>query len=291
MRRYASGPRRCAPYSDGLFRERAHDALSITETPSIPMPGDPSLPPPGRFRSAATLALAPLLLAQGRRTRARTPRLPEPSGARQGTRGAGPPLSLLIVGDSSAAGVGAATQDEALLGRTLALLAPHRRVRFRLVARTGWTTAEALAAVEALPAEPFDVAVTALGVNDVTARVPLGPWLARQRALRAMLTARFGVARTIVSGVPPMGEFPVLPQPLRAWLGALADQRDVALRAAVAGAPDVRFVPLRAFSADAAMSTDGFHPGPTVYAEWAERVAAQVLEPSPVRAAARPATA
>lgn len=253
--------------------------MSISETLPFPVPGDPRPPWALRLRAAATLALAPVLIAQGRRVRARTPRLPEPSGPRDGTLGAGPPLSLLIVGDSSAAGVGATTQDEALLGRTLTLLAPHRRVRFRLVARTGRTTMDALAALEALPAEPFDVAVTALGVNDVTARVPLGPWLAQQRALRERLATRFGVARTIVSGVPPMGEFPALPQPLRAWLGALADQRDAALRAAVSGLPDVRFVPLRAFSADAAMSADGYHPGPTVYGEWAERVSDAILEP------------
>ena len=46
--------------------------------------------PPG----LAAIALAPLLLIQGRYVRHVTPRLPEPTGARHGTVGAGEPLRL-----------------------------------------------------------------------------------------------------------------------------------------------------------------------------------------------------
>src|SRR4051812_12916439 len=52
----------------------------------------------------ATLALAPWLIAQGKRARARTLRMPEPPGARAGAAGTGTPLRLLITGDSAAAG-------------------------------------------------------------------------------------------------------------------------------------------------------------------------------------------
>ena len=64
--------------------------------------------------------LGPVLLWQGARVRATALRLPEAAGERLQSGGA---LRLLIVGDSSAAGVGAAHQDEALAGclaRTLA---------------------------------------------------------------------------------------------------------------------------------------------------------------------------
>ncbi len=55
-----------------------------------------------------TAALAPLLLWQGRHVRRVTPRLPEAAGPRAGTTGHGPPLRLLVLGDSAAAGVGVA---------------------------------------------------------------------------------------------------------------------------------------------------------------------------------------
>ena len=187
----------------------------------------------------------------------------------------------MFVGDSSIAGVGVATQDEALLGRTLARLEANRRVRYRLVARTGWTTEQAFARLGEIATERFDFAVTGLGVNDVTSRVPLALWLGRQRALRERLVSRFGVTRVVVSGLPPMAEFPALPQPLRGWLGGIADGLDRALERDVATDPRAVFVPLRRFSERATMAADGFHPGPTLYDEWAARVAEGVLWRAP----------
>jgi hypothetical protein len=66
---------------------------------------------------ALKLALSPLLVVQALHTRARVPSLPEAAGAREGVLGRGAvALRLLIAGDSSAAGVGVATQQHALAG-------------------------------------------------------------------------------------------------------------------------------------------------------------------------------
>src|SRR5882757_272104 len=99
----------------------------------------------------ATIGLGPVLLAQGRYVRRVTPRLPEPEGLRQGIEGSGPLLRLLILGDSSAAGVGVATQAEALSGRLVAALATTFRVSWKLVATSGLTSAEVLKLLEAEP--------------------------------------------------------------------------------------------------------------------------------------------
>ena len=64
----------------------------------------------------ATLALLPVLIVQGTRVRKHTPCLAEPSGEREGEHGYGKPLSILILGDSAAAGVGVETQADALSG-------------------------------------------------------------------------------------------------------------------------------------------------------------------------------
>ena len=78
-----------------------------------------------------------------------------------------------------AAGVGATMQSDALSGRLTGLLGASlaRPLDWRLVARTGITTREALALLEETPADPFDVAVVALGVNDVTAVRLVPRWL------------------------------------------------------------------------------------------------------------------
>lgn len=220
-----------------------------------------------------TLALGPILLLQGAYARRKTPKLPEPPGARRGTTGSGPRLRLLVLGDSSAAGVGAAHQEGALVGRVVEALSATHSVEWTLHARTGATTEETLASLAELDGAEFDIAVTALGVNDVITWVTRPAWRSRQARLRTVLRESFGVTSIVASGLPPMEGFPALPQPLRWYLGRRAGRFDRDLEEDVRDEPDVTFLSL-GFGRDASgMATDGFHPGPPLYAEWGKRVA------------------
>jgi lysophospholipase L1-like esterase len=233
------------------------------------------------------LPLAPLLVWQGRRVRRDTPRLPEAPGEREGVAGAGRPgrpLRLLIVGDSSAAGVGAATQREALSGQLLERLDAvlDRPLRWRLVAQSGASTAQALALLAREPADRFDVAVLALGVNDVTAMRSASRWLADVHALQRHLLAYHRVRRVLWSGLPPMHRFPAMPQPLRGVMGLHARGLDAALARWCAARPAaspcrVIHVPLPPMSDRAMIASDGFHPGPAAYGRWADALAPHIL--------------
>jgi lysophospholipase L1-like esterase len=228
-----------------------------------------------------SLALAPLLLAQGAWTRRVTPLLPEAPGDRTGILGAGPELGLLVAGDSAAAGVGAAHQDEALLGQITGRLSDSYRVRWRLEAATGATTAATIERLERSSAERFDVAVTSLGVNDVTSGVRTEVWLQQQKQLRSLLRGRYGVRLLLVSGLPPVREFPALPQPLRWALGRRAERFDRVLRMALAPEPDTRFIGID-FPADTSMmAQDGYHPGPEIYSRWADGVVGAIASATP----------
>jgi lysophospholipase L1-like esterase len=220
------------------------------------------------------LALAPVCLAQGLAVRHRAARLPEAGGARTGSAGTGQVLRLFVIGDSSAAGVGVAQQDEALAGRLAAALSARFTVQWQLHARIGATTASTLQTLRQVDAAPFDAAVVALGVNDVARQVPLKRWLAQQQALAELLRTRFGVRRVYLSGVPPMGRFPLLPQPLRAMLGARAVLFDAALAEAARNRHGLRYLPIPDEALDPAlMAPDGFHPGPEIYRLWAVHLA------------------
>lgn len=227
----------------------------------------------------ARLALAPILLAQGAVVRARALRLPEPPGPRAGTAGDGPPLRLLIAGDSSAAGVGCDHQGDALSGQLVARLAEHYSVTWRLEAATGATTADTITRLANLPPEPFDAAVIALGVNDTARMLPLARWEADIRTLHALLQSRFGIARTLWSGVPPMGRFPLLPQPLRATLGALAARNDASLARLASATPGLEHLPLDLPLTAELMAKDGYHPNAAACALWADRLAARLTHP------------
>jgi lysophospholipase L1-like esterase len=227
---------------------------------------------------ASLVLLAPLLVAQGLFVRRTVPRLAEPPGPRAGIDGDGPLLRLLILGDSAAAGVGANHQDEALLGRLRAHCARTWRVAWRLEARIGETTASTLRRFEALEPFPVDVAVTSLGVNDVTTGVGRRRFVEGQTRLANLLRERFGASLIVLSGVPPMGLFPALPQPLRGYLGGRAVMLDQALREVAAAIPACAHLPQDEMEKAGPMAADGFHPAPGMYESWAARVSRVIGE-------------
>jgi lysophospholipase L1-like esterase len=224
---------------------------------------------------AIKLALSPLLLTQAVLIRRTMPQLPEAAGPRRGRVGRGRDgLGLLIIGDSSAAGVGVDHQDKALAGRLSRALAQRlgQPVRWQLCARSGINSAQALALVD--EAQPADVAVLVTGVNDVVDQMsPTRALYCRERLVTA-LRERVGVRHVVVTPVPPMHLFAGLPQPLR-WVAGLdaaaheyALSRWAALQSAVSHLPFD--LPLEDTSL---LARDGFHPGAPLYQLWGEALA------------------
>jgi lysophospholipase L1-like esterase len=236
---------------------------------------------------APKVLLGPLLIWQGRRVRRQALVLPEAAGPRQGCAGHGPQrLSLLLLGDSAAAGVGAPDQAQALaepLAQALAALLGGS-VRWQLLARTGHTAADALQAL-ALAVDqgrltPADLLLTCLGVNDVVDQTPPRRWLDSLDRIHQLARSGLGVRRSWHAGLPPMGRFPLLPQPLRWVLGRDAQGLDAALQRHLAGLSDRAWAPLPEAPAGPSlagwMAEDGFHPGPLGYRHWAAHWAGQI---------------
>jgi lysophospholipase L1-like esterase len=231
--------------------------------------------------AVAALVFSPLLLVQAVLLRKRALRLPEASGLRAGTIGTGAALRLLIVGDSSAAGVGVETQGAAMAGQLTTALSANHTVQWRLIASTGATTPTTLARLQRETLEPADIVLVILGVNDVTRGGPQSAWLGCHAALRTLLRNRTGAQRLYIAEIPPLGGFPLLPHPLRWLLGRRAIRFDAALGADLALEPDTTYVSLPEALDPADMAKDGFHPGPVIYAKWAKKMAHQILSDGP----------
>lgn len=221
--------------------------------------------------------LSPLYLLQGKKVRKSVITLPEPPGERSGKRGTGKKLKLLIIGDSSAAGVGASHQHTALLGNILQVLTHQFEVHFRLMAKTGARTRNSINRLNRAPEEKFDIAVSALGVNDVTRGISVQEWEADQRELFTLLREKFGVTSIITSLLPPVGEFPALPQPLRWYLGRKAHLFSEKLRH-LCKEMQVECVSIDVSGGTEMMARDGFHPGEKVYKIWGSSISDKIIQ-------------
>jgi lysophospholipase L1-like esterase len=224
----------------------------------------------------AKIMLGPVLLMQGMYTRRVTPKLPEAEGEREGIAGSGEPLRLLILGDSAAAGVGASTQTEALSGQLVSRLARHYQVTWTLWARSGLDSQALLEMLDQHSAQPFDVVLLSIGVNDVTGTLTADQWVAKQQQILGVLRGRFAARQIVMSPVPPMHLFPALPQPLRWYLGNRAARFNVRLAELASREDHCTMLTTRLAPVAGSMARDGFHPGPATYSDWADD-AAQVI--------------
>lgn len=230
---------------------------------------------------ALKLVLSPVLIAQAMRTRRRAPVLPEAAGPREGQLGSSAgALRVLIAGDSSAAGVGVLNQDHAFAGHFTRTL--HRRsgraVRWRLRAKSGLTTQQVHALLLADPPPVADVAIVLTGVNDVIDLIPPRRAVAHRAALADWLLGEGRARYVLFAPLPPMNQFPLLPQPLRGVLGADARRHDQAMARWAAAKPNVFHTPIRLQLAPGAMSRDGFHPAEPVYRACGEALARFVID-------------
>ena len=228
---------------------------------------------------ALKLVLAPVLVAQAVATRKRAPVLPEAAGAREGRLGDGKDaLRLLIAGDSSAAGVGVARQDQALAGYLSRALYRQlaRSVEWSLHAQSGFTTQQVFELLRELPLPAADVAVVVTGVNDVIDQVPLRRAIAQRAALADWLLGEQGVAHVVFAPLPPVERFPLLPRPLRGVMGTDAHRLDAAVARWAATRSDVSHAVIEIELVPDAMAIDGFHPGEPVYRACGEALAEHI---------------
>lgn len=246
---------------------------------------------------AAKVALGPLLLPQSMWLRRNALRLPEPAGPRGGTVGAGKPLlRLLVVGDSSAAGVGVADQAQALALPLARRLADRLgvAVAWQLVAQSGINTAEARALVEQAALQPAHVVVTALGVNDVSSQTSAEQFVEETALLWSELRQLTGARWGVVCGLPPFHILRAVPHPLRWYLARYATWLDAAVREWTQQ-QRLGYCELRWITDPSVLAEDGYHPGPNLYPRWSDHLADLLvqgytqwaptldIEPAPVR--------
>lgn len=197
---------------------------------------------------------------------------------------AGPsPLSVAMLGDSTAVGYGVRIADElpgvALVVQTAAAL--HRPVRLRTHGLSGVGAADLDRQVsEAVAFEP-DVAVIVVGANDIRDKVPPR----RSADFLGAAVERFRAAGipVVVGTVPDFGVIEPIPQPLRTvlhtWSKVLATLQERAVLAAGGrSVPVGRLVSPDFVNHPEMFAGDHFHPSGAGYAKAVATLLPPVLE-------------
>lgn len=191
---------------------------------------------------------------------------------RYGTTLPGDPLSVLVLGDSAAAGYGLQTADDTpagMLGAGLSHIA-GRPVHVLSVARVGARSSDLDAQIDRGVHLRPQVAVVVVGANDVTHTVPPASAV---RSLESAVRRLHGAGAAVVVGTcPDLGTLKPVPYPLRlvarTWSRRLAAAQTMAV--VEAGARSVSLGALLGPSFDAAPSElfgpDLFHPSAAGYA-------------------------
>lgn len=187
---------------------------------------------------------------------------------------------FLALGDSYTIGEGVAPEERWPVQLAARLRSKHLSIDDPvIVARTGWTTAELLAALDALPNDlprNFDLVSLLIGVNDQYRMLGLRTFqLGLDRLVsRAVDYAGGRAGRVLVISIPDWG---VTPFARSYWRGArdIADEIDLfndSIRARTVSC-GARFVDITPASRRAArepelLASDGLHPSAIMYAEW-----------------------
>ena len=228
------------------------------------------------------LAALPLALPLALHTRRTALRLPPAAVAQSGLAGTGlggAPLRLLLIGESTVAGVGVEAQEAALAGQLAQALAARlqRPVAWRACGENGITASEACTRLLPLALrEPADLVLLVFGVNDTTHLSSLARWRRSLRTLSRALAARG--TRVVFTGVPPIQHFSALPWLLRRLFGLRAALLDGELRR-LSAREGAHYARLQLEFAEEYLARDGYHPSALGYRLWGEGLAEQ-LTPS-----------
>lgn len=250
---------------------------------------------------AGTMGGAAVLAGQAivaRNRRYAQPELGLASRASIGPAGA-PPLRLVLLGDSSALGVGVHRFTDTVGGQLGQLLAGGgpadsggRQVQLSSVGVAGSRSTDlATQVARALLGEHPDVALILIGANDATAlRRPAESATYLGAAVRRLRDAGVEV---VVGTCPDLGAVRAIARPLRqvtGWLGRRTARAQAGAVINAGGAVvDLATETGRVFRADAGtLSDDGYHPSADGYRLWAHALLPAVTHAAAVARGAHP---
>lgn len=214
----------------------------------------------------------PFVIPQALYVRRTALRFPPAAGPSSGSVGDGEERRLFMFGDSIAAGVGASTLERALPGQLARgyAAATGTRVNWTAEGYSGANCATLLQKFALSTIRDADLVAVSVGVNDVTSLTTVATFRRNLTELLDQITKRFPGAAIGVAGLPPLGGFPALPQPLRTLIGSRGRVLDGVTRDVVEQFPHAFHQPIEFETQPEKFAPDGYHPSEASYVEFGD---------------------
>lgn len=220
------------------------------------------------------LPFTPFLFMQGQWVRRRVGVLPDAGGETTGIAGTdNDDVRFLAIGESTVAGLGAATHETALTGQFAKYLAAKigKTVRWRAIGKNGVTAKRTLELlVPQIPAdEKYDYILMATCGNDVLKLS--SPVKFRRDTLRLInhLKNRYPGVELFITNAPVVRLSPALPNPIRWLLGHLSEMHDRNIQEFTAPLEGVYYFH-QPQTVSEGFFADGIHPSEKGYNEWSD---------------------
>lgn len=219
------------------------------------------------------LPFAPFLYLQGQYVRRKIGRLPDASGDLHGTFANGAEtVNMLVLGESTASGVGASTHETGLAGQFAKFLGEKigKSVHWRVVGKSGITIKRTIKElVPEIPNEKFDYIMLALCGNEVLSLHSPRVFRRDMQRLLAILREKNPNATFFITNAPAVRLSPVLPFTIKFILGHLSALHDANAQEITAKMERVfYFHQPRSVPAD--FFADGLHPSEAGYTAWSK---------------------
>lgn len=220
----------------------------------------------------AILPIAPFLYVQGLITRWKVGVLPDAHGP-TGVSGIGEDeASLLVIGESTVAGLGARTHELALGGQFARGLSERIRksVRWTVIGKNGVTARRTIDELWPLvPPRQYDYVLLGIGGNDVMKLSSPKKW--RRDMIELIATVRHANPDAVIfiSNCPMIVYSPVLPQPIKGILWELSKMHNANIVDFTSRMDRVYYFPQPVEIEADNFWADGIHPSEQGYRDWA----------------------
>ena len=240
------------------------------------------------LKSAITWASLPLYFVQGHWVRSNTIRMAPAVCPRTGTKGSstsilpgrGEEIRLLVIGASSAAGVGVSSMDESL-GAHMASLLNEKTGRPVSYFAIGFNSAVASElrdeVVGNLAHREWTHIVISIGINDTKNFYSVSRWKKGFGRLLFALRARFPGARIIWPEILAVKDMPRLPTPLRDIM-ELRAQLLISMARSLCIERGAYYLPRMMRGGPDCYAADGFHANSYGYKIWANHMVDEMLK-------------